>query len=567
LADRRLLGELLVEAGLVRQCDVESALEEQRIRGGRLCYHLMRLGKVTPAALFLFLQDHFGMISPDLLEILLTSPAVDLIPARLAHFYQMIPLRREGDRLLLALANVDEPNLIPAVEELTGLKVEPVICPPSLIRDSLARFFQTEEEAGVIRDVAEENVLVLSDPARGISPEAPEALSDGTSGVVWLRALIGEAVRRRCREVLLEPLEEESRVAFRRGEGEESSRGISRQVHVGVSMALEDLAKMASRGRTVPREGRFRVGLGERHLVALITWLPGIHGDAYHLRLAEERIQKEGLEEMLEDYPEVRNALEAAVAGRKGLLLVAAPEGHHREKIVSAVVQWIRWEAGRAASLAPPGSHPPPGPDLRVAQDSGAPPLSEVIAAVDQDGSDLLAVLRIQSVEEVTAILKAARNRLAVAGVRRQDALDAFRWLVQSGLLPKIRAGNLCGILGTRAVERICQHCRRRYDLFEEFPNLIPSPSDGGLYFANTGCRACRGAGVLDLEAAFEFLPGNPALAERIAASSAPETIRKEYARSGVKSLYSSLLARASAGEVDVREPLRLLLHEGRGCG
>lgn len=561
MADRRLLGELLVEAGLVRRDDVDSALEEQKVRGGRLCYHLMRLGKVTPAALFLFLQDHFGMIAPDLLEVLLTSPAVDLIPARLAHFYQMVPLRREGDRLLLALASVDKPNLIPAVEELTGLKVEPVICPPGLIRDSLARFFQAEDEAGVIRDVAEENVLVLSDPARGIAPEAPEALGDGTPGVTWLRALVGEAIRRHCREVLLEPLEEESRVSFRRGEGEESSRGISRQVHLGVSMALEDLAKMASRGRTVPREGRFRVGLGERHLVALITWLPGIHGDAYHLRLAEERIRKEGLEEMLEDYPEVRSALEAAVAGGSGLLLVAAPEGHYREKIVSAAVQWIRWEASQTASSAPPG------PDLGAGQGSGAPPLSEVIAAVDPNGTDLLAVLRVQSAEEVTAIMKATRNRLAVAGVRKQDALDAFQWLVRSGLLPKIRSGSLCGILGTRAVERVCQHCRRRYDLFEEFPNLIPSPSDGGLYFANTGCRACRGAGVLDLEAAFEFLPGNPALAERIAASSAPEAIRKEFARSGVKNLYSSLLARASVGEVDVREPLRLLLHEGRGCG
>ena len=293
---------------------------------------------------------------------------MDLIPARLAHFYQMIPLRREGDRLLLALANVDKPNLIPAVEELTGLKVEPVICPPSLIRDSLARFFQTEDEAGVIRDVAEENVLVLSDPARGIAPEAPEALGDGTPGVVWLRALVGEAIRRRCREVLLEPLEEESRVAFRRGEGEESSRGISRQVHLGVSMALEDLAKMASRGRTVPREGRFRVGLGERHLVALITWLPGIHGDAYHLRLAEERIRKEGLEEMLEDYPEVRNALEAAVAGRKR----TAPRGGSRgtlpgeDRLRRRAVDPVGGGPGRfprpSRLPSPPGARPPGRP-------------------------------------------------------------------------------------------------------------------------------------------------------------------------------------------------------------
>src|SRR5258705_6610347 len=133
MGERRLLGELLVEAGLVRREDLDAALAEQRLRGGRLCYQLMRLGKVTPGSLFVFLQDHFGIIAPDLLEILRQEPLVDLIPARLAHFYQMVPLRKEGDRLLLALAYVDNPSLIPAVEELTGLKVDPVIGPPGLV--------------------------------------------------------------------------------------------------------------------------------------------------------------------------------------------------------------------------------------------------------------------------------------------------------------------------------------------------------------------------------------------------------------------------------------------------
>src|SRR4029453_2642354 len=120
----------------------------------------MRLGRVTPGSLFVFLQDHFGIIAPDLLDILRRRPLVDLIPPSLAHFYQMVPLRKEGDRLLLALAYVDNPSLIPAVEELTGLKVEPVICPPGLIQESLSRFFSTDEEPGVIRGVMEDSLLI-----------------------------------------------------------------------------------------------------------------------------------------------------------------------------------------------------------------------------------------------------------------------------------------------------------------------------------------------------------------------------------------------------------------------
>ncbi len=548
----------------MRRADVDRALEEQRLRGGRLCYHLMRLGKVTPAALFVFLQEHFGVIAPELLETLRTAPAVDLIPARLAHFYQMVPLERTGDRLLLALAAVDNPNLIPAVEEMTGLKVEPVICPPGLIRDSLARFFPMEDEPGVLRSAAEENTLILSDPALGIAPADPDTLPDDAPGVLWVRAVIGEAIRRRCREMLLEPLEDESRITFRQRPGEDGSRAVSRQALTALSLSLEELAKMPARGRTVPREGRFRLRQGERHLAVLVTWLPGLHGDGFHLRLMEERIRKEGLGEMLEDYPEARRALERALAGRKGLILVAAPEGHFRDEMVSALVDWIRWKEGRGPSfgLEAASGHAPP---IRLLKKEGGTDLSEAIREAAAGDAGLIAALRIATREEAEALMEAGTRRPCVAGIRKQDALEAVQWLVQGGLLGRLREGQLSGVLGVRMAERICEHCRRRYDLLEEFHNLIPESAEGGIYFANAGCRACRGSGVLDLEPAFEFLPGSPPLADRIAASASPQAFRKEWTRTGMKWLYTSLLSRAAAGEVDVREPLRLLL-EGRGA-
>jgi type II secretory ATPase GspE/PulE/Tfp pilus assembly ATPase PilB-like protein len=422
------------------------------------------------------------------------------------------------------------------------------------------------EEPGVFRDAREENVLLLSDPSHGIAPQACESLGDGTPGVVWLRSLLGEAVRRRCREILLEPLEEESRVTFLRRGGERASRAVSRQVQLAVSVTLEDLSKMAALGKTVPREARFKLCQGERHLAVVVTWFPAIHGDAYHLRMVEERVKKEGFEEMMEDYPDARRSLETALRGHRGLLLVAAPDGHYRERIVSSLVQWIRWRVGQAIFLGGPRSLRLPGCELRMLDQVGAPSLPEAIRRAIQDHPDLLAVLRIQTPDEAVALMEAGRERLVVAGIRKQDALDALQWLARIGLLPAVRAGGLCGILGTRMVERICEHCRKRYDLLEEFPNLISQASDAGLYFANTGCRACRGAGVLELEPAFEFLPVKTGLLERVAAAAPREAIHKEWARAGAPSLYASLLARAAAGEVDVREPLRLILLEGRGA-
>ena len=567
MGERRLLGELLIEAGLVRRDDLELALSEQKLRGGRLCYHLMRLGKVTPASLFVFLQDHFGIIAPDLLEILRREPLVDLIPSRLAHFYQMVPLRKESDRLLLALAYADNPGLIPAVEELTGLKVEPVICPPSLIQESLARFFSTDDEPGVERRVLEDSLLVLSDSGTNIFPLVLDALKESASPVLWLRSLIVEGIKRRSREILLEPVADGLRVTFRQRDTGDSMRHLPAILQTGLALVLEDLSKMSARGRTVPREGRFRLRHGERRLAVLVTSLPSLDGDAYHLRLVEERIRKQTLEEMMEDYPQARAAMESAVAHRRGVLFLAMPEGHYREQVLSALIQAVRWQAGRCIFLAGPHSPAVPGMDARMLEELRPMALLESIESALRDRPDLLAVHEIESREEAQALFDAAGDRLVIAGLRRSDAFEGLEWIQQAGLLVRVREGRLCGILGARMVERICEYCRRRYDLLEEFPNLMTEPAGGGLYFANTGCRACRGAGVVDLEPAFEFLPGDADICESLTRLAPQGGVRREGIRSGVKTLYTSVLERAAAGEVDVREPLRLLQLDRRSAG
>ena len=413
----------------------------------------------------------------------------------------------------------------------------------------------------------EDSLLVLSDPSLDVFPVAIEELKESASPIAWLRALVAESIKRRCREFLVEPLEEGLRVSFHQREGSDGFRLLPSSLQAGLGMALEDLSKMAARGRTVPREGRFHLRRGERRLAVLVTSLPSLNGDAYHLRIVEERIHKETLEEMLEDYPEARAGLEGALTSRKGVLLLAVPEGHYRDRILGALIQAVRWQAGRTIFLAGPHSPALPGLDTRVLEDVRPGALRIALEAAVRDGPDLLVVHCIESREEAEAIFEVGRGRLTVAGIRKSDAFEALEWMIRTDLLPRVKQGQLCGILGARMVERICEHCRRRYDLLEEFPNLIADRNGGGLYFANNGCRACRGAGVIDLEPAFEFIPGDVSVWDSLTHPSVQGGIRREGIRSGVKSLYAAVMARAAAGEVDVREPLRLLLLEGRSAG
>jgi len=199
--ERRLLGDLLLEAGLVDRAGLRRALEAQGLSGGRLGWHLIRLGTILPAPFHAFLDLHLEAMRPDLVESIRAGAATPLIPAGLAHHYGMVPIRETGDGVLeLAIAHADEPHLSAAVASLTGLKVEPVICPPSLIGEALARHYPAEVEPGVLYRAIGDHVLVL--PAKSDAADAadPGSLGTGARPADWLRAILAAARAQRGRD-------------------------------------------------------------------------------------------------------------------------------------------------------------------------------------------------------------------------------------------------------------------------------------------------------------------------------------------------------------------------------
>ena len=111
-------------------------------------------------------------------------------------------------------------------------------------------------------------------------------------------------------------------------------------------------------------------------------------------------------------------------------------------------------------------------------------------------------------------------------------------------------------------MERLCEACRQPIDLFDVLSpgprHRRPSP---GSYFVAQGCPSCRGSGLLQLVPVFEFLGAGPENGIQIPAGGAAGH-RRESARRGRATLFDAGLGKASLGIVDVREPLRLLLHE-----
>ncbi len=175
-------------------------------------------------------------------------------------------------------------------------------------------------------------------------------------------------------------------------------------------------------------------------------------------------------------------------------------------------------------------------PDLLVLPDLGAPPCAA--AAAEQAG-----------------------RRIVIAAVPAIDACAAVESMGRKGMVASLQPA-LAGVLGVRLMERLCDACRRPVDPFDVMSpgprHRQPSP---GSYFVAQGCPSCRGSGLLRLVPVLEFLGTGPENGI-VPSPGGAAALRRGGALLGRRTLFSAGLGQASLGIVDIREPLRLLLHE-----
>jgi len=537
--ERRLMGDLLLEAGLVDRAGLRSALDAQGLAGGRLGWHLLRLGRVLPAPFHAFLDLHLESMRPDLVQSLRAGEATARIPAALAHHYGMVPLRETEEGVLeLGLAHADEPHLPAAVASLTGLKVEPIICPPALIGEALARHYPAEVEPGVLFRTVGDNVLVL--PADVGDPDPLDRLGTGAPPADWLRAILAAARARNARRVDLEPGAAGLDLAFTIVGDRRDGCRLPAGVFAGLAAFLEGLARIAARGRILPREGRFVVDRdGQRSMVSVLA-MPGLAGRAYALDLRDQLVVGPSPADLAAMLPALRRAIDDLVDRGAGLLLLAAPGPTEWASALDVVLTLVGERVPRRAARGAWSAGP-------AAVDAAWPAADLVVDATPWRNG------------EGSVALEAALRGIVIATIDAPDAFVAAETVAGRLAGPGGRGGALRGIFSVRHLEALCASCRIPWEAADLALPTLPASPFGPVWTA-PGCAGCRGSGRFEVMRVGEFLPLGPA---DLAPPRRPaRRWREEQASRGLPTLGVAAMRAALAGCVDVREVLRILLHE-----
>src|SRR6266567_9598489 len=98
------LGDILVREGLISQEQLKKALAEQKVSGTRLGYTLVKLGFVEETEVTKMLARQYRMPAVDLSRFEVDPKILKLISSDIASKYTVLPLKREGRTLTIAIA-------------------------------------------------------------------------------------------------------------------------------------------------------------------------------------------------------------------------------------------------------------------------------------------------------------------------------------------------------------------------------------------------------------------------------------------------------------------------------
>jgi len=142
MSDKKRLGELLIDAGLITVDDCNRALKMQVGGNRRLGRILVKMGAITSDQLLGILSSQFELPIVDI-EREYNPAEKNLLPRYLCTKYEVFPLGLDGKSILkVAMADPSDSEAITDIENFTGKAVQPCLARQADIHQAIKRHVQ-----------------------------------------------------------------------------------------------------------------------------------------------------------------------------------------------------------------------------------------------------------------------------------------------------------------------------------------------------------------------------------------------------------------------------------------
>ncbi|MFC1645936.1 ATPase, T2SS/T4P/T4SS family [Candidatus Omnitrophota bacterium] len=566
----KILSKVLIENGLIKKAQMDSALKQAEKTSQALASVLVKSGLVAEEKILLIISERLNISYINLKSISIDKEAIAKVPLKFTSYYKFVPIKFENNILTVAVSYPLDIKTQDEIKMYLGYQIDMVLaCEEDILEmlkvhyglaaDTIQKIIsKTPQKQASAIEISEERVV-----------EDIEKLAGEASVIKLVSQIILEGYNRRATDIHLEPFMGKIKLRYRI-DGILYNAPVPPEIKNFFNSILSRIKIMSTLDiveRRLPQDGRAIVKIGDQRLDLRISFVPTPYGESVAIRILPAKmlfsLEKLGL-------PDADlNIFESLVEKTHGIIFVTGPTGSGKTTTLYACLSKINTDERKMITIEDPIEYELEGVTQIQIQPAIGLDFARGLRSMLRHDPDVMMVGEVRDRETAEiAIRVALTGHLVFSTLHTNDAASGITRLLNIGIEPYLVSSSVEAFIAQRLVRLLCPDCKFQD---KDQPQQIKAQiaKDMGLnsldevkLFKAKGCQKCNLTGFYGRTAIYEILLVDDAIRDLIVKNATASEIRKTASKRGMHVLRQDGWRKVMAGLTTPEEIMRATQEE-----
>jgi type IV pilus assembly protein PilB len=554
MAPRKRLGDLLVESGLIAEELLQHALQDQKRLNMRLGDVLITQNYITEQQLIEMLEFQLGIPHIQLYRQKIETKIINLIPQKLAVQHCVLPVRVEGNKLVLAMADPMDYFAIDELRMTTGLRIEPAIASKDELLRAIKRYYGMQESvdqfmSNIQTNAAEEN-------------KAPP-IDEDSPVVKTVNQIIIQAVSIGASDIHIDPQEDSLRIRYRVDGLMRTERTLPPHMQSVIIARIKVMSNMNIAERRLPQDGRVEMDVEFRKVDIRIATLPTIHGEKVVMRILDLGNALTEIEKL--DFSEHNlQIFSQSIQQTHGVVLITGPTGSGKTTTLYSALSRLNKDEANIITVEDPVEYQLQGINQVQVNTVTGLTFARGLRSILRQDPNIIMVGEIRDVDTAEIAVRAAMTgHLVLSTLHSNSAVNSITRLIDMGVEPFLVASAVNCVVAQRLVRKLCKRCTISNAATEEERRvMLEYGHEVTQLRKGMGCEICGRTGYKGRMAIHEVLHIDDTLRSMIIQKRSDSDYKKYGIANGLIPILQDGMDKVAAGETTILEIFRVAGNE-----
>ncbi|MGD6816729.1 GspE/PulE family protein [Metabacillus sp. 84] len=547
---RKRLGDLLVEAGLITEDQLNQSLSEKQ-KGQKLGDALVERGYVTEQQLIEVLEFQLGIPHISLFRYPFDQKLMSIVPKEMAKRSLVIPLKKEGDKLFVAMADPMDFYTVDDLRLATGFQIQTAIASRDDIMKAIAKYYDTDDSMTDIMSqiTAEEKV-------------EEEAITGEDSPVVRLvNQILQSAVQQKASDIHMDPHETKIVIRYRVDGVLKTERTLPKNMQSVLTARIKIMANLDITEHRIPQDGRIKTAIDLHPIDLRVSSLPTVYGEKIVMRILDLGSTLNDLNKLGFNSLNLQR-FHSLIEQPTGIVLITGPTGSGKSSTLYAALNRLNSEEVNIITIEDPVEYQLEGINQIQVNANVGMTFAKGLRSILRQDPNIVMVGEIRDRETAEIAVRASlTGHLVLSTLHTNDSLGTITRLIDMGVEPFLVASSLSGVVAQRLVRKVCRDCAKEQPVTKREAEIF---ARRGLRIEKTirgaGCGMCSMTGYKGRIAIHELLMINDEMKRMILNNEPISVIRDLAVKNKTIFLIDDGLLKVKQGLTTTEEILRVAI-------